>query len=686
VVGLSRGRPLTRPDPADQAFAAFCSAGLWPGLGSTLAAELPLGGISGPDDVSTEALARLPRVGRLRAGRLFSAFLAAQPAYEVVQLLLSAGLSARLAGRAVEIFGAGAHRLLRDDPWRLLQLPGVDVAAADALARAAIAGVQLSDPRRSRALVGYLLTQAAREGHTVWPVSEVELDLQLYRISEPDRAIADACASEAVQAVEREGGAVGPGAGDAAAAEPMLALTRYALAEAEIAASVRRLTRSAAPLVRPAPKSRTAKAKDRGAKAGNQPADPDGLDDVQRSAVTNALKHGVSVLTGGPGTGKSRTVATVVREAGRAGKSVALAAPTGRAAKRLAELCDAEAMTIHRLLGVQPRSGDSGEVDFSAGFARGTEWPLDENLVVVDEASMLDVELAAALLRACADGTHLMIVGDSAQLPSIGPGQVLADLIDSGTVPVVELLTLYRQDAGGAIARLATAVRAGQLPAVESPDREVVIVAARGSADCAHRVVQLMTDSIPRALGIEVDQIQVVTPVHRGPAGTIELNAALKARLNPSPSRKSAHRFDPGDRVVATANHLEATPTGFANGEVGTVTAVRDRVVTIDFGTSSPALAEVSGKTLADISHGWAITVHRAQGSEFPGVIVVLPPEAARMLSRPLVYTALTRAQRHLSVVHGSGPALVRAVRDIGAKPRRTLLVAALRGDAVSGS
>ncbi|MEO6501284.1 MAG: AAA family ATPase, partial [Jatrophihabitantaceae bacterium] len=376
---------------------------------------------------------------------------------------------------------------------------------------------------------------------------------------------------------------------------------------------------------------------------------------------------------------KSRTVATVVREAARVGKSVALAAPTGRAAKRLAELCDAEAMTIHRMLGVQPRSGDSGEIDFSAGFARGADWPLDEDVVVVDEASMLDVELAAALLRACADGTHLMIVGDSAQLPSIGPGQVLADLIASHAVPVVELTTLYRQEAGGAIARLATAVRAGELPAVDSPDREVVIVPARGSADCAHRVVQLMTDSIPRALGIDADQIQVVTPVHRGPAGTIELNAALKARLNPSPFRKSANRFDPGDRVVATANHLEATPTGFANGEVGTVTAVRDKVVTIDFGTTTPALAEVSGKTLADISHGWAITVHRAQGSEFRGVIVVLPPEAARMLSRPLVYTALTRARTHLSVVHGSGPALVRAVRDIGAKPRRTMLVTALR-------
>ncbi|CAN5390275.1 ATP-dependent RecD-like DNA helicase [soil metagenome] len=609
-------------------------------------------GIRTADDVTTTALASLPKVGQIRAGRLLSSFISSQPAYEIVALLLTAGLPARLAGRAVDALGPGALRLLKDDPWRLLQLAGVEVADADLLARAAIPGVLQSDSRRSRALVGWVLTQAAKEGHTLCEIDQVSTELEFQRVADPARAIADACAGDVVEAIE-------------SVPRTMLALSRYAEAERAIAEAVHRLTDSATLIG----KARAAK------RRKTDVIDPDGLDPVQRSAVNNALDHGVSVLTGGPGTGKSRTVATVVREAERAGKSVALAAPTGRAAKRLAELCDTEAMTIHRLLGVQPRSSTSADgggavIDFSAGFARGEDWPLDEDLVVVDEASMLDVELAAALLRACADGTHLLVVGDSAQLPSIGPGQVLADLIASASVPVVELTTLYRQDAGGAIARLATAVRAGDLPGVDSPEREVVIVPARGSSECAHRVVQLMTDSIPRALGIATEQVQVVTPVHRGPAGTIALNAALKARLNPPPG-KAFGRFDAGDRVVATANHLEVTPTGFANGEVGVVTKVADKVVTIDFG-SGPA--EVSGKVLADISHGWAITVHRAQGSEFPAVIVVLPPEAGRMLSRPLVYTALTRAQRHLSIVHGSGAALVRAVHDVGGKPRRTAL------------
>jgi exodeoxyribonuclease V alpha subunit len=394
----------------------------------------------------------------------------------------------------------------------------------------------------------------------------------------------------------------------------------------------------------------------------------DELDDTQRGAVETVLRHGVSVLTGGPGTGKSRTVAALVRVAEKRGLEVALAAPTGRAAKRLEELGDAPASTLHRLLGAQgptPIANGAGR----GSFSRNEEWPLDADLVVVDETSMLDVELAAALLDACADGAHLLLVGDPAQLPSIGPGRVLADLVESDTVPVVELTTLYRQAEGGAIARLATAVRGGELPRADSPDREVVVVPAAGSAEAAHRAVQLVTDSIPRALGIPAEDVQVVTPVHKGPAGTVALNRALKERLNPGPGTVAG--FDTGDRVVATANHLDAEPAGFANGEVGVVAEAGEGAVTVEF-ASGPA--RVTGRALADLRHGWAVTVHRAQGSEWPAVVAVLPPEAGGMLSRPLVYTALTRARRHLSVVPAVGPALVRAVRDVGARPRRTRL------------
>jgi exodeoxyribonuclease V alpha subunit len=397
-----------------------------------------------------------------------------------------------------------------------------------------------------------------------------------------------------------------------------------------------------------------------------------GLDATQQQAVVAALVNGVSLLTGGPGTGKSRTVSAIAELATARGAKISLAAPTGRAAKRLEELTGQPASTVHRLLGAQPvREGGptSGPV-----FTRDEGWPLDADLVVVDEASMLDAELAAGVVDACRDGTHLLLVGDPAQLPSIGAGRVLGDLVDGGDVPVTELTTLYRQAEGGTIARLATAVRSGELPALDDPEREVVVVPSRDSADAARRVVQLVTDSIPRALGIASSDVQVVTPVHRGPAGTEALNEALKEVLNPSaaanaPARGGAtRRFDVGDRIVSIANHLDE---GFANGEVGTVTARTSEGLVISF-SGAPVTVPVT--SWSDLRHGWAITVHRAQGSEWPAVVVALPAESGGLLTRPLVYTALTRAQRHLSVVPAVGPALARAVRENGGRPRVTRL------------
>jgi exodeoxyribonuclease V alpha subunit len=624
----------------DTAFEAFCEAGLWPSLGRPTASKLAAAHINGPDDVSADALGAIEGVGTKRAQLLVKTFQDARPRLAVAELLFAASLPMRPAFGAVELLGRDAAGELRTDPWRLLGVSGVEVREADRFAIATLEDRPTKeDPRRGRALTTWALTRAARDGHTVVPAET--LLAVLAGLDAPDPA-------QAIAAGVEDGGVVEFESADGENPRHEIGLLRYAMAEEAVAEGLARLAATATPLA--------------AVVDANAVEDDLNLDPAQREAVEAVAEHGVTVLHGGPGTGKSRTVRAVVELARKRGKRIALAAPTGRAAKRLEELTGEPASTLHRLLGAQGRTGE---------FLRGETWPLDADVVVVDEASMLDVELAASLLGACADSTHLLLVGDPAQLPSIGAGRVLGDVLDSGAVPATELTILHRQAEGGAIARLAAAVRGGDLPVVDDPTHEVVVVPADGSGDAARRVVQLVTDSIPRALGISPSDVQVVTPVHRGASGTVALNAALKAELNPGCGTVGG--FDVGDRVVATANHLD---DGFANGEIGIVTGAADNALLIDFGAGP---VTVTTKLLIDVVHGWALTVHRAQGSEWPAIVVVLPPEASGMLSRPLVYTALTRAQRHLSVVHACGAALARGVREVGARPRRTRLATLLR-------
>jgi exodeoxyribonuclease V alpha subunit len=617
----------------ESVFAAFCAAGLWPGLGRATAEKLTAAGINSPDDVTTTALLRVDGIAAKKAEKLAKSFVDAQPRYAVAEMLHAAGLPVKAAGPIVDALGTNAAAALTRDPWRLLDTGMVEPRQVDGFAlRTLTERPTKADPRRGRAFTAYALARAARDGHTVLTTDTLAAVLGGLDVPEAAAAIA-AAIDDGVAISDRE----------------LVGLTRYAMAEETVAEGLQRLLASAEPL-------------------GPIRDIADGLDPAQREAVEAVAQHGVTVLHGGPGTGKSRTVAAVVELAEAKNKRIALAAPTGRAAKRLEELTGHDAQTLHRLLGAQRNSSNDNE----SQFLRGESWPIDADIVVVDETSMLDVELAAALIDACADGTHLLFVGDPAQLPSIGAGRVLGDILDSAAIPATELTTLHRQAEGGSIAKLGGAVREGTLPPVDDPTREVVLVSASSSAEAAHRVVQLVTDAIPRALQIDAADVQVVTPVHRGPAGTQSLNAVLKAKLNPGPG--TLHGFDVGDRVVATANHLD---DGFANGEVGVVTGIVEGSLMVDF-AGGPVV--VPPKAISDLVHGWAVTVHRAQGSEWPAVVVVLPPEASGMLSRPLVYTALTRAQRHLSIVHAAGAAVARGVRDVGARPRRTRLAQLLRG------
>src|SRR3954453_1310098 len=378
---------------SDGVFAAFCAAGLWPGVNRATADKLAAAGIRCPDDVSVASLGKVPELGAKKAERLSKTFAQAAPRYAVAELLHEAGMPLRAAAGSVDALGSHAAQALAADPWRVLDSGLVQPRDSDAFAlRTLPQRPGKDDRRRGRAFTVHILTRAARDGHTQASDAIVAAALAGLDVPDPAGAIDAAVDDGAVMDVSSYDDAGNP--------QRLLSLTRYAMAEASIGEGIARLLATAEPLATP-----------EGATAVTG-----GLDPAQREAVQEVAAHGVVVLHGGPGTGKSRTVASVVELAAARHKRIALAAPTGRAAKRLEELTGHEATTLHRLLGAQGTWSDgnrgagqsSGSHRATTEFLHGESWPLDADVVVVDEASMLDIELAQALLDACADGTHLL--------------------------------------------------------------------------------------------------------------------------------------------------------------------------------------------------------------------------------------------------------------------------------------
>ncbi|MFP4150357.1 MAG: ATP-dependent RecD-like DNA helicase, partial [Nitriliruptoraceae bacterium] len=392
------------------------------------------------------------------------------------------------------------------------------------------------------------------------------------------------------------------------------------------------------------------------------------LTDGQHTAIRTALASGASVLTGGPGTGKTRTVQELVRCVEAGGHHAVLCAPTGRAAKRLEELVGRPATTIHRLLQARP--------DRAGGFSfrYGPNEQLPHDLVVVDEVSMCDTWLAAQLVAAVDEGAHLLLVGDPAQLPSVGPGEVLRDVIASGAIEVTTLTEIHRQAAGSRIVRLAGQVLAGEEPGLKGSDGDVYLAEEPVRPRIVPRVVQAVAERIPAHLGVDPDDVQVLAPVYRGPAGVDALNAGLKAALNPPGTARAVGGFHVGDRVLQTRNDPERD---LANGDVGHVVDLDRRrgQLTVQFPRGAVA---VDGPAVRDLTPAWAVTVHKAQGGEWPVVVLVLDRSHRSMLWRNLVYTAVTRAQRALIIV-GQQEALRTAVRQDRPRDRWTGLAARLR-------
>jgi exodeoxyribonuclease V alpha subunit len=386
-------------------------------------------------------------------------------------------------------------------------------------------------------------------------------------------------------------------------------------------------------------------------------AESRGLSDEQRQAVATAATSGCFVLTGGPGVGKTTTTRALVRCLQALGRSVALAAPTGKAARRLGEVVGLEARTLHRLLGAGS----------SAGFRYGADDPLPFDVLIVDEASMLDTQLARAVVRAIGPGSQLILVGDADQLPSVGPGQVLRDLLASGRVPAARLETVFRQAARSQIVTNAHRIRQGLLPVMALPTA-LGRAAGDGGSDCVFvtappaRVAAVAADwaamRLPRLLGVPPGEVQAIAPLVRV---CQTLNSMLQERLNPSRGQgERPHGALPlrlGDRVIQTHNNYNL---GVFNGDTGTIVEIESGSgLTVDFGDGR--VVTYGAIDILDLDHAYGLTVHRAQGSEWPGVVVLASSSFGPILSRNLLYTAITRARQAVVVV-GDEKAIAEAV------------------------
>ena len=396
----------------------------------------------------------------------------------------------------------------------------------------------------------------------------------------------------------------------------------------------------------------------------------------QAQAVRAALTERVTVLTGGPGTGKSTTVRAIVTLARAKHARVVLAAPTGRAAKRLAELTGQEARTIHRLLSLQPGGAAAYDADN----------PLPADLVVIDEASMLDIFLFNTLLKAIPPGAHLLLVGDIDQLPSVGPGNVLRDVIESKTVPVVRLESVFRQAEQSAIIRNAHRINGGEMPHWGRDVRHFAVVRVpetgpESPAEAAGAMIRdLAARRLPEAYGIPPREIQVLSPMNGGPAGTRRLNELLQETLNPAAPHKAEVRaagrtIRDGDRLIALRNNYQL---GVFNGDLASVRRVdlEDQLIELDLDDGRHVLVPLGQAD--EFGHAFAISVHRSQGSEFRAVVVPVVTAHYLMLQRNLLYTAVTRA-RELVVLVGQPKALAMAVRNERIGRRYTTLAERLR-------
>jgi exodeoxyribonuclease V alpha subunit len=643
-----------------QGMKKYLGSGLVKGIGPVMAARIvDAFGEATFDvvDAAPRCLTEVPGIGPVRAGRIAATWAEQRQVREVMTVLQSHGVSTSLAVRIYKKFGDDSVRVISKEPYRLARdVWGIGFKTADKVAQAV--GIAPDAPERLQAGVLHALGAAGDEGHTLLLAPDlVARATDLLGASDP-------AVAAAVGALLADGDAVAA----RRAEERLVALTPFARAESGLATRLQALAAAGDRT----PVARAFRAVDWGAVFGWL-RDHHGLSlaPEQETAARTALTAPVSILTGGPGTGKTHTLRAVLLAARAKGLRCLLAAPTGRAAKRMEEATGLPAATLHRLLDLRP-GGKAG---------KGPDAPLAADLVVVDEASMLDALLANQLVKAVPPGAHVLLVGDPDQLPSVGAGDVLADLLRADRFPVTRLRRIFRQGAGSGIAADAARVNRGEMPAFDPAVGDCFFLPADDPAAAAGLVADLVARRLPARYGFGPGEVQVLAPMHRGAAGVGALNLLLQERLNPPrdgvPEVRSGGRaFRPGDRVLQLKNDYDLQ---VYNGDLGTVRTVDPVAQELGVALDDGRTVRFPSASLFALTHAHALTIHKAQGAEFPAVVLVLLTSHAAMLGRTLLYTALTRARR-LVVVVGQRKVLHLATRDWRRTPRHTALGGLLDG------
>jgi exodeoxyribonuclease V alpha subunit len=630
----------------------YLGSGLIRGIGKVMAKRLVEAFGKETLDVienQPERLREVEGIGPGRSSAIRGAWIEQRDIKDVMVFLQSHGVSTQYAIRIYKTYGPAAVDLVRENPYRLaLDIHGIGFKSADRIATAL--GIDPAAPQRLEAGVLHLLSEAGDRGNLFLPRRTLAQEAAAL-LAAPAHLVNQAIGSLSGNGqVVVEPSSAAPQEPDEAAVYPKA----LHVAETGIAARIRDL------LIQP---SLPFEIDVERALDWFEKTEQVELARLQRQAVRSGLTRKVLVITGGPGTGKTTLVRGLVRILEKKGQRVLLAAPTGRAAKRLAEATGGQASTIHRLLEFDPKTRT---------FVKNREHPLGCDLLIVDEASMLDSVLAFHLLRAVPDSSRLVLVGDVDQLPSVGPGRVLSDLIRSGAVEVVRLTEIFRQAARSLIVVNAHRINEGRMPDTEQVDGDFFFLARRDPEEIVETIVELVARRVPGHFGLDpVDQIQVLTPRNRGPLGTERLNETLRDLLNPQGEEiaRGGRSFRVGDKVMQVRNNYDLE---VFNGDIGRVTGIDelDQLlrVTVD---GREVVYEPS--MLDELTLAYACTIHKSQGSEYPCVIVPLHTQHYLMLQRNLLYTALTRA-RKLAILVGEPRALAAAVNNRRVRTRFTKL------------